>query len=97
MSIIEDFVDSGAVSGSDLLYALHKTGRVNVPKFIKEAVANIKLDIENETDIEAVKKMRETAIYLTTMADIIEDITDDEDEYVETESTQVINVVGGAV
>ncbi len=93
-SIIQSIIESGAVTENELLFALHKTGKVDVVKLIRETVENIKLRIAGITNAEAVTKLRETSIYLATMADIIEDIAEDEPE-TESVSTQTIHVVGG--
>jgi len=92
-SILTAMLDTGVVSESDMLFTLHKTGKVDVPQWIKETVANIKLEVAGLTNVEAVAKLRETATYLETMASIIEDIDNDTAKGDDSSPTK-ISVVG---
>jgi hypothetical protein len=93
-SIIKSFMDSGVVTEAELLFALHKTGKVDVVKFVKESVSNIKCQISEMSNGEAVEKLRETAVYFETMAEIIEEIDTGHTEACIEESS-VVQVVGG--
>ena len=94
-TILESLIDSGVVTESKILFGLHKSGVVDVITLIKETVANIKVRVADMSNVEAIKKLRETASYLEAMACIIEDINNETDVQDEVEQApDVITVVG---
>ena len=71
---IEDIIAESGVSDVEMLVSLHRSDEVDVIKLITETVRNIKVSIDNMTSAEASAELRKTAVYLESLATILEDI-----------------------
>jgi len=70
---LEDIIQESGISDAEMLVSLHRSDEVNVVKLITETVRNIKVSIENMTSAEASAELRKTAVYLESLAVILEE------------------------
>jgi len=74
---LDDILAESGITDAEMLISLHRSDEVNVVKLITETVRNIKVSIDSMTSGEAATELRRTAVYLESLAVILEDVEEE--------------------
>ena len=91
---VEKLMEECSATDAEILASLHNRGTLDVLQLIRETVANIRVEIDGMTSQEASAELRKTAVYLESLASIIDNVDSEEDEEL-AEVAQPITVVRG--